>query len=125
MKIIIAFLISIICGLSIYSQTTTRPRSINRSNPQIILSDASRYEVISLTDIIVKLDRYTGKTYFYYYYGKRKWYLMDVRGGLPNQSTNLTPRYQIYVEGEAILLINNETGQTWVFYNRGWEPIED
>lgn len=124
MKIIIAFLISIICGLSIYSQTTTRPRNVNSSNPQIILSDTARYEIVIFNETIVKLDRYTGKTYFYYNQ-KRKWYLMDVRGGLPNQSANLTPRYQIYGEGESILLINNETGQSWVFYNRTWEPVED
>jgi hypothetical protein len=127
MKIIFALFIGVLCGISVSAQISSRPRSVTGSQSQIILADNARYEIILLDQInlTVKLDRYTGKTYQYYVDGRRRWYPLEVRAGLPDESKNTTPKYQIIGEGDSVFLINNETGQSWIFNVRTWEPVTD
>jgi hypothetical protein len=126
MKITFILIFIIICGISVYPQNNPTSGNVRNNKPQIILSDTARYEIVFLSQIplTVKLDRYTGKTY-QYFNEKRKWYLLEVRGGLPSAAANLTPTYQICDDGEFNILINNETGQSWVFNVRNWEPVTD
>ena len=124
MKIIFALLIGLACGVGAYAQDNSVPEKVIIGNPVIILPDTARYQLIRFSsDVLVKFDRYTGKTFFYDRNGVR-WRLLDVRGGLP-AGTGTTPKYQIYNEGEYYpLLINNETGQTWYFDRFStWTPI--
>lgn len=118
MKIIFALTISILCGISAYSQNAN-------VRPQTILPDTARFQIFFLepSSLAVKLDRYSGKTY--QYSNERRWYLLEVRGGLPVQTIGSTPRYEIYDEGDSLFLINQETGQSWIFNVRTWEPIRD
>lgn len=126
MKIFISLFIGIICAMSAYSQTgAVSGNSSGRT--QIISSDKARYQIISFGQIYltVKLDRYTGKT-FQYYNERKRWYPLEVRGGLPaSPATDQTPKYQISDEGEFVFLINTETGQSWIFNQRTWEPVTD
>lgn len=124
MKITITFLILFFCAVGAYSQTTPRPGVI-KSDAQVILFDSARYEMVPAALSVVRLDRYTGKTY-YFEPPRGKWYLLEVRGGLPNEAGNVTPKYQIYNEGkEFSVLFNNETGQSWFLNSRTWYPISD
>jgi hypothetical protein len=132
MKLIISLLITIICAVAIAAQTTSRPR-ISGNNTSNILLDSARFEIIKWeesTPQSIKLDRYTGKTYLYgigggIFNASRKWFLLSVKGGLPAAPTDLLPRYNIYEGSEGLLLLNNETGQSWVLINRTWEPVLD
>lgn len=127
MKIAIALFITAICGIGAYAQTNQRPRSVSSSQTQVVISDNARFELVAFgQQSVIKLDRYTGKTYLRNS-GDRKWYLLNVRNGLPNQSGNTTPKYQIYDDGYYPLLLNNETGQTWILISesRSWEPLID
>ena len=124
MKIAITCLIIFFCAAGAFSQTTPRP-GIIKSDAQVILFDSARFEMIPAESSIVKLDRFTGKT-FYFEPSRRKWYLLEVRGGLPNEAGNVTPKYQIHTEGSGFpLLFNNETGQSWFLDTRIWYPIPD
>lgn len=129
MKIIFALLIAFIGGVNAVSQTTTttpRVRTVSTSgNSQFLISDTARFEIVSIGESqpVVRLDRYTGRTHIFEY-ARARWYVLDVRGGLPNQSGNTVPKYQIYNEG-APILINNETGQSWFLNIRTWIPILD
>lgn len=127
MKIIFALFFTVICGIGVHAQIGSRPRNVPVNQSQIILSDNARFEIISLNQIslTVRLDRYTGKTYQYYVDGRRRWYPLEVRGGLPDESKNTTPKYQITGEGDSLFLLNNETGQSWIFNVRTWEPVTD
>ena len=127
MKIILALFIGLICGISVFAQISSRPRSVAGSQSQIILPDNARYEIILFEqpNLTVKLDRYTGKTYQYYVDGRRRWYPLEVRAGLPDESKSTTPKYQITGEHDSVFLINSETGQSWIFNIRTWEPVTD
>lgn len=126
MKIVLALLGSLVCGVCAYAQTGKLPQDVNISRPVIVLPETARYQIIPIIQfgLHVKLDRYSGKTY-QYDPGRARWYLLNVRGGLPTAGSNLTPRYQIYDVDNFIFLINNETGQTWILVTRTWEPIAD
>jgi len=128
MKLTFIVLITVICTVGVYAQNNPVSGSIGINRPVVILPANARFQlvpVIFYNFSFVKLDRYTGKTGLYEPQ-RRKWYPIDVRGGLPVASTNTTPKYELYNEGEPIL-INTETGQTWFLnsYSRGWEPIPD
>lgn len=129
MKITITFLIVFsFCVVGAYSQTTPRP-GIIKNDTQVILFDSARFEMIPAAMSLIKLDRYTGKT-FYFEPSRKKWYLLEVRGGLPNETGNVTPKYQIQTIGsnigsEVSVLFNNETGQSWFLDMRTWYPIPD
>lgn len=127
MKIILALFFGAILAAGASAQTTSRPRNVPGGQSQILISDNARYEIISLNqaNLTVKLDRYTGKTYNYYVDGRRRWSPLEVRGGLPDESKNTTPKYQIIDEGNDIFLLNIETGQSWVFSVRTWELVTD
>ncbi len=127
MKITFTLLIIFICGIGIFAQTGSRPRSVSGNQSQILISDNARFEIFSFsqTQLTIKLDRYTGKTFLYYVEGKRRWFLMEVRGGLPDESKNTIPKYEIIGEGDATFLFNNETGQSWILNLRTWEPVVD
>jgi len=129
MKLIFTLLIVIVCGAGVFAQNTApNPRRINGTPTQILLTDTARYEIIAETGTqLMKLDRYTGKTYWIGstgFMGKRKWIRYDVVGGLPT-STDQTPKYQIISESSLLLLFNTETGQTWMFTGSRWELIPD
>ncbi len=128
MKITFALFITIICAVGADAQTSPISGSVSINRPVVVLPDTARYQLVpmaSYSTTTVKLDRYTGKTYIYDL-GRRKWFLLDVRGRLPTSSTNATPKYEIYAEWENFnFLINTETGQTWIFVGRTWEPITD
>jgi hypothetical protein len=128
MKIIIACLLVIFCCLGVYSQTTPRTRVVRGSNSQIVVSDSARFEIVRFNQFSVtaRLDRYTGKTSVYTVSGRRRWTPLEVSGGLPNEAASTTPKYQIYDDAENIFLMNNETGQSWIFYNNlSWIPVAD
>jgi len=127
MKIILALFFSTVCIFTVHAQTSSRPRSVTSNQSQIVFSNNARFVVVPINQInlTVKLDRYTGKTFQYYIDGKRRWFPLEVRGGLPDESKNTTPKYQIDGEGDSIFLINIETGQTWIFNVRTWEPVTD
>ena len=101
MKITFTLLIIIICVISAYAQNSPANGNVNINRPVVILSDTARYQIIKLdyTNAIVKLDRFTGKTYVCDY-NRRKWQLLEVKGGLPAVATSTAPKYQIYSEGE-------------------------
>jgi hypothetical protein len=128
MKITFSLLIIVICAVGAFAQNNPVSGSIGINRPVVILSANTRYQLIPVNFYnfnLLKLDRFSGKTNFYEP-SRKKWYPIDVRGGLPTPSTYATPKYEIYAEGEPIL-INTETGQTWFLnsYTRGWEPIPD
>jgi len=128
MKITFILLTIIICGSGAYAQNYPATGNVNK--PLIILSDTARYQLVSMNQtglLVVKLDRFSGKSYFFdTTNGRRRWYPLEVRGGLPASSTNTTPKYQIYSEADDFnFLTNNETGQSWILYGRTWEPILD
>lgn len=131
MKLTISLLIAIICAVSLPAQTTTRAR-ITGNNQSTILLDSARFQILKLGENppqSIKLDRYTGKTYFYGISGvfnaSRKWILLSVRGGLPVAPQDSVPRYEIYEGVESFFLLNNETGQSWILLDRNWEPVVD
>lgn len=112
------------CAVGAYAQTTPRPGILKNDAP-VILFDSARFEMVPAASSVVKLDRFTGKTH-YYEPLRKKWYLLEVRGGLPNEAGNVTPKYQIHAEDVGYpILFNNETGQTWFLENRIWYPIPD
>jgi hypothetical protein len=126
MKIIIVLLIGLIGGsAAAYAQNTTVTG--NNNKPVIILPENTRYQILTMLQIdliFVRLDRYTGKTHIYDP-GRRRWYPLEVRGGLPAATSN-TPKYQIYTEeNNNNFLLNGETGQSWIFTVRTWEPVSD
>lgn len=131
MKITTALLIGFVCGIAAYGQTSPVPATVNIPKPVTVLPDNARYKLVKLeyfssviNNGIIMLDRYTGKTSSYDP-GKRKWYLLNVRGGLPASSSD-TPKYQFFSEGEYYtFLLNTETGQSWVLFAQTWEPIAD
>lgn len=127
MKIIYTLIIVAFCSVAAYSQTASRT-SGGGGKTQIVISDNARFEIANLSGIqlpvVIKLDRYTGKT-FQYAADRRRWFLIEVRGGLPDERGSQTPKYQIADEGDLVFLINNETGQTWIFNVRTWEPVID
>lgn len=128
MKITFSLLIIVICAVGASAQNNPVSGSIGINRPVVVVAATTRYQLVSVNFYnfsLIKLDRFTGKTYLYEP-TRRKWYPIDVRGGLPVASTNTTPKYEIYSEGEPIM-INTETGQTWFLnsYTRGWEPIPD
>jgi len=125
MKTVIALLIGLVCGVGAYAQNNSFPEKVIIGSPVLVLPDTARYQLIRFSsEILVKFDRFTGKTFAYDRNGNR-WRLLDVRGGLPAGAPGTTPQYQIYNEGENYpLLINNETGQTWYFNGfTTWTPI--
>jgi hypothetical protein len=111
------------CAVGAYSQNTPRP-GIVKGGGQAILFDSARFEMFPAEMSVVRLDRFTGKTH-YYEPQRRRWYLLEVRGGLPNEAGNVTPKYQINTEGGSPILFNNETGQSWFLEMRIWYPIPD
>lgn len=126
MKITFSFLISIFCCLFVYSQQSPVPQDLGGGNSRLICSDTARYQIILFNQgaLTVKLDRYTGRTY-QYSNERRRWYLLEVRGGLPSGAANSAPKYRIYEAEQLYFLLNEETGQTWVFNIRTWEPVVD
>ncbi len=128
MKISFSLLITIIFAVGAYAQTTSIAGNVNLNRPVTVLPDTARYQLVPLVSFgatVVRLDRYTGKTYIYEQ-GRRKWFLLEVRGGLPAFSTQMHPRYEIYAESEGFnFLLNTETGQTWILNARTWEPVTD
>ena len=127
MKIAFALLIMFICAFGIAAQTTPISGNIGLNKPLRILPDNARFQLIPLSVqsfSVFRLDRFTGKTAAYDW-GRRRWYPISVRGGLPASSNNAAPKYEMYAEGQGFL-INIETGQTWVLLeNLTWEPITD
>jgi hypothetical protein len=128
MKIAIAFLIAAFCAVGSQAQTNQRPASVSSNQTRVVISDNARFELVFLgSSEVVKLDRYTGRTYLHVS-GDRKWYPLSIRNGLPNEAGNTTPKYQIYNDdGYNRLLFNNETGQAWILVpqSRSWEPMID
>lgn len=133
MKIIIALLVALLGVAAAAAQTATRPRSVAANQPPTLLSDNARFELVKLSDqtiapvtgAIVRLDRYTGRTHYYSIDSKRRWALLGVRGGLPDETGNTTPKYQIFDDGSSIFLLNNDSGQSWILTGRAWEPVAD
>ena len=132
MKLIIGLLFTIICVAAVSAQTTSRPRISGNNTSNILLNNA-RFEILKLgenSQESIKLDRYAGKTYVYgmgggIFSASRKWFLLSVRGGLPAAPTDSVPRYEISQGVEGFFLLNNETGQSWIYLDRAWEPILD
>jgi hypothetical protein len=93
MKIIIALLIGLACGVGANAQNNPAPENTNK--PLIILPDTARYQLLRLgVGSVIKLDRFTGKTYIYDLLARRKWLPLVVRGGLPpSPSTTATAKY--------------------------------
>jgi hypothetical protein len=128
MKIIIALFISLACcGIGADAQSNSVPGKINIDKTVTVLPDTARFQIISMAQlgaIVVRLDRFTGKTSVYDP-GRRRWFPLDVRGGLPAVIAT-TPKYQIYTEGDDFnFLVNSETGQSWILNVRTWEPVTD
>lgn len=131
MKTTFAVLIIAICAVGAFAQDTRVSGSIYTNKPLVILPENARFQLVMLATYgnnVIRLDRFTGKTHIFEIM-ERKWYVIQVRGGLPAASTNGMPKYEIYgSEGDRSgFLINIETGQTWVLdiNSRTWFQIPD
>jgi hypothetical protein len=103
--------------------------------------DSGRYEIIVFPVALVRLDTYTGQTYYSVLaQGSRKgWVLAKVEGkGLPDESLTAKPKYRMVVQQVSFgkdsefhyYLLNTETGQTWVSksafqWDLRWESFSD
>ncbi|MBS1796048.1 MAG: hypothetical protein JSS81_19510 [Acidobacteria bacterium] len=128
MKMFLALALVSLAGLAAFGQTS--PPAPNNEK-RALLPDTARFELILTGSTSIRLDRYTGRSFYYttegglFSQGGRKWRIFVVRGGLPAAAGTLTPVYQIYDHGYNIFLINNQTGQTWILNGQTWEPVTD
>ena len=133
MKVLLATAAVFLVSSSLLAQTPSAP--------------VSRYHIVFLDTYFsyaIKLDTYTGKTFEYRrgeqginaellapeLEGKYHWTLMKMAKELPKASSEPKIRYWIYYrQGKAlfynVLLVNLETGSTWILSNTSWIPFSD
>jgi hypothetical protein len=81
---------------------------------------------------------FTGETYysdygFYRSETSKRWNLIKVAGGFPDESSSVKSKYRVYGQAthqagiDFFYLLNTETGQTWISDTafQYWHPLPD
>ncbi len=114
------------CNNLLAQKTIVQKKSPDASMVNAGKKSVGRYEIYVFPKNLIKLDTFTGKTYYssFQQNGVKLWSLAKVSGdGLPDESSSISSKYRIYEQQPnyreqyptyIYYLLNTETGQTWV-----------
>lgn len=146
MRIPVSILIVIFSCINLSAQKTTVQKKIADVPKSVVeKKDAGRYEILVFPVAILRLNTYTGQTYYTVFEqtpsdDSKKWILAEIVGkGLPDESSSNKPKYRIVMKEIPqkygtpeyhYYLMNTETGQTWISkstfqWSIRWEPFSD
>jgi hypothetical protein len=127
MKLVILILMPMLFFTDLSAQKATPQKGAVESSRAVVSGrkEVGRYEILVFKTTAIRLDTFTGETYYcdygiYRVDSRKNWNLIRMGKGFPDDSSNTKSKYRVYGQAtykegiENFYLLNTETGQTWI-----------